>query len=231
MFSTQRTDSTSSNRAHMHHREASGYLKWQRESFLTADCQVLRASLIGLAFTSVQPLTLPRDHGLPLRPFPRSASVTYSSPHLTQSFPWSPLLAPLLTFELLTLTSFYMIYPHTPLRHAVSITISLELVLWAQCLIHLSSLGAGPGFLTFGWTFPPSHSIPLAHTHCVKNPNYIFFLLMPHFSDLCSFRLFCPNTAADQSSKKPSVAVSILCWKTFQAFQGGEKGLNTWVWT
>lgn len=130
MFLTQQSDSTSSNRAQMHHREASGYLKWQRESFLTADRQVLRASLIGLTFTSVQPLALPCDHRLPLRPLsPQCLRVTYSSPHLTQSFPWSPLLAPLLTFELLALTSFYMIYPHTPLRRAVSMTISLELVL------------------------------------------------------------------------------------------------------
>lgn len=136
------------------------------------------ASLSGLWSLSPSP-TWPQAPSAPLSP--QCLTVLYSSPHPTQPFPRSPLLARLPTFELFTLTSFHMIYPQTPLRCAISTTISLELVLWAQCLIHLFFLGVALGLLIFGWTFSPSHSIPVAHTHCVKNTNFTFFFPTPLF--------------------------------------------------
>lgn len=105
-------------------------------------------------------LTFPSSFPLGKNPY----SVPILSSHSCYFLCW--LLFP--HFNLLFFRSFYTIYPQTSFTCMTSVTISLEPILWSQCLNKISFLGVGLEFPFFCWIFSPTHSTPIARTHCVK---------------------------------------------------------------
>lgn len=154
------------------------YVTWLRELFSTADCQLPWAPLLLLPFTSVQPLTLPHDHWPPLYPlFLYSLKELHSGSYLTQSFPLFPLLLrfPHFNCSHSCLSPWSNLRPHSYVQLQLP---SLEMVLWAQWVIHFSFLGVGSSISSFLLSIF-THKFYTCSSYCSNTPNYIFFLLTP----------------------------------------------------